>query len=350
MWDNTVLVFMGDNGGPILGAHSNLPYRGGKLNFFEGGIRPPAFMTSPLLSRAVRGQTYKGISHIVDWYTTFVRLAGIAAEHTPRELDGIDMWDHLQNPRAYRENLEVLQVQSELEVNTTLHRHEVLISNHILIHRGWKLVAGPLDLRGGVLGSGGGWVELPKNKSSVCPFDMYTDKLGVGCPNDEHRVLNGGLPVFTKAEKWLCSEACSHDHPCLWNIEKDPEERNEISTEHPKILARMVHLLEGYRRRFKRQTSIKDNGRFCKAAWERASIKGNYCGEDNTEYCEGVMFAGPWIDDTEPEFLDGSVDTLFEPPRPSYSWESDHARMEPDWDFTSLLFKETHRSRKFLGT
>ena len=29
----------GDNGGPTDGAHSNVPLRGGKLNFFEGGVR-----------------------------------------------------------------------------------------------------------------------------------------------------------------------------------------------------------------------------------------------------------------------------------------------------------------------
>ena len=31
MWDNTVLVFMGDNGGPTFEGHSNYPLRGGML-------------------------------------------------------------------------------------------------------------------------------------------------------------------------------------------------------------------------------------------------------------------------------------------------------------------------------
>ena len=64
----SVLVFMGDNGGPLDGAHSNFPLRGGKLNFFEGGVRPTAFVHSPLLPAAVAGTTYEGILHETDWY------------------------------------------------------------------------------------------------------------------------------------------------------------------------------------------------------------------------------------------------------------------------------------------
>ena len=59
---------MGDNGGPLDGAHSNFPLRGGKLNFFEGGVRPAAFVHSPLLPAAVAGTTYEGILHETDWY------------------------------------------------------------------------------------------------------------------------------------------------------------------------------------------------------------------------------------------------------------------------------------------
>jgi arylsulfatase A-like enzyme len=36
MWSTTLLAMMGDNGGPLDGAHSNAPLRGGKLNFFQG--------------------------------------------------------------------------------------------------------------------------------------------------------------------------------------------------------------------------------------------------------------------------------------------------------------------------
>ena len=43
---------MGDNGGPTFEGHSNTPLRGGKLNFFEGGVRTAGFINSPLLPGA----------------------------------------------------------------------------------------------------------------------------------------------------------------------------------------------------------------------------------------------------------------------------------------------------------
>jgi uncharacterized sulfatase len=46
---NTLVVISSDNGGPgYVGLNGlNSPYRGGKLNFFEGGIRVPLFMNWP---------------------------------------------------------------------------------------------------------------------------------------------------------------------------------------------------------------------------------------------------------------------------------------------------------------
>jgi len=49
MWDDTIVVVMGDNGGPLNNGHDNGPFRGGKLNWWEGGVRPFAFISSPLL-------------------------------------------------------------------------------------------------------------------------------------------------------------------------------------------------------------------------------------------------------------------------------------------------------------
>ena len=44
MWDNTVLIFVSDNGGP-LDHCTNEPLRGGKHTFFEGGVRVMSFIS-----------------------------------------------------------------------------------------------------------------------------------------------------------------------------------------------------------------------------------------------------------------------------------------------------------------
>ena len=119
MWQNTVLLFVSDNGGPL--DHStNWPLRGGKGTdpsiierrptlFFsghispifarflpsfrcsfnswwigsdwEGGYRVEAFVHSPLLPASVAGTTWDGIAHASDWYVTCV--VGIAGGSIP---------------------------------------------------------------------------------------------------------------------------------------------------------------------------------------------------------------------------------------------------------------------------
>jgi hypothetical protein len=54
---------------------SNFPYKGGKTNFFEGGIRALAFIYSELLPEGVRGVPIIGTVHIADWWKTFCGLA-----------------------------------------------------------------------------------------------------------------------------------------------------------------------------------------------------------------------------------------------------------------------------------
>jgi len=91
--DNTVVVFMADNG---LMYHyegtsglNQLIYRGGKTQHLEGGVRVDAFVRWPA---AIKPDTYAGdIVHVSDLYTTFARL-GQATEHIPtdRVIDGID--------------------------------------------------------------------------------------------------------------------------------------------------------------------------------------------------------------------------------------------------------------------
>eukprot|EP01105_Mastigella_eilhardi_P005255 TRINITY_DN16_c0_g2_i1.p1 TRINITY_DN16_c0_g2~~TRINITY_DN16_c0_g2_i1.p1 ORF type:complete len:362 (-),score=92.60 TRINITY_DN16_c0_g2_i1:796-1827(-) len=45
LWDNTVLIFASDNGGPWLATANNYPLRGQKATNWEGGIRASAFLT-----------------------------------------------------------------------------------------------------------------------------------------------------------------------------------------------------------------------------------------------------------------------------------------------------------------
>ena len=47
MWDNTLFIAYGDNGGDVTTGASNWPYRGTKTSPWEGGTRVAAFVHSP---------------------------------------------------------------------------------------------------------------------------------------------------------------------------------------------------------------------------------------------------------------------------------------------------------------
>ena len=47
LYENAIIVFFSDNGGPVPHGANNWPLRGTKSTLFEGGTRTPAFIHSP---------------------------------------------------------------------------------------------------------------------------------------------------------------------------------------------------------------------------------------------------------------------------------------------------------------
>ncbi len=102
--DNTIVVFMADNG---LMYHyegtsglNQLIYRGGKTDFTEGALRVDAFVRWPGVLEA---ESYVGdIVHVSDLYTTFARIAQ-ATDYIPRDriIDGIDQTALLLNGETH---------------------------------------------------------------------------------------------------------------------------------------------------------------------------------------------------------------------------------------------------------
>jgi len=90
--DNTLIFFTSDNGSYSEGGYhytmleSNKPFRGGKRDLYEGGIRVPAIAWWPGVVEA--GQSSNHISGFQDMMPTLAELAGLEA---PEEIDGISM-------------------------------------------------------------------------------------------------------------------------------------------------------------------------------------------------------------------------------------------------------------------
>ena len=91
LYDNTIIVFLSDNGGPVASKDPwtiNAPYRGAKGILLEGGVRVPFSITWPKNIKA--GSAYNEPVSALDLTPTFVESAGgkiTAAD----KLDGVNL-------------------------------------------------------------------------------------------------------------------------------------------------------------------------------------------------------------------------------------------------------------------
>ncbi len=85
-FDDTLIVFFNDNGG----RNENPPYRGGKGDTFEGGVRVPCIFRWP--GNVPANRSVAGMVHVVDLFPTLLNQAkGSLEQKLP--LDGMDMWE-----------------------------------------------------------------------------------------------------------------------------------------------------------------------------------------------------------------------------------------------------------------
>eukprot|EP00656_Telonema_subtile_P057873 TRINITY_DN9628_c0_g1_i2.p1 TRINITY_DN9628_c0_g1~~TRINITY_DN9628_c0_g1_i2.p1 ORF type:complete len:484 (-),score=81.37 TRINITY_DN9628_c0_g1_i2:172-1623(-) len=106
IWEDTLVIFSSDNGGPTNGEEgtwsSNFPLRGGKNTIWEGGTRVVGAVRGPGIPN---GRTSYEKHHATDWLPTLVSMASgssdwskwMSAEEAPYALgDGVDNWPMLQ--------------------------------------------------------------------------------------------------------------------------------------------------------------------------------------------------------------------------------------------------------------
>merc|ERR1712228_37750 len=132
LWNDTLLIFTGDNGGPENNktAANNHPLRGGKFVPFEGGIRTASFIAGGYLPLDRRGKVENGAIHIADWYSTFCALNGLnptdhkAAKAGLPPIDGFNVWPMISG------------------LNKTSPRYEIPIDDNVLIQGRYKVING----------------------------------------------------------------------------------------------------------------------------------------------------------------------------------------------------------------
>ena len=91
----------------------NHPFRGHKALVWEGGVRVPGFVHSPLLPAGVRGTESHSLYHVTDWLPTIVGAAGGSTSGN-LALDGHDIWQSL----ASAIDLEASKTEEPLAMHT----------------------------------------------------------------------------------------------------------------------------------------------------------------------------------------------------------------------------------------
>eukprot|EP00051_Salpingoeca_urceolata_P027960 m.484210 g.484210 ORF g.484210 m.484210 type:complete len:546 (+) comp23251_c0_seq1:88-1725(+) len=220
MWDNTIVVFVSDNGGPL--DHStNAPFRGGKHTFWEGGVRVASFISGPVLPPSARGTIYSGMAHSSDWYVTLVEgLAGgtIPEDTGPNKPDGFNLWP-------------------AIVANATSPRHEVVhqVSNEYFTE---GVTAIRVDNYKLIIGNPG--------DNRVVPWpELGTESVPFGQDGGEHehgtnhcRVPPGKTHKGTKS----CKPAC------LFDVVNDPTESHDLADQKDMqpIIANLTKRLKEY--------------------------------------------------------------------------------------------------------
>jgi arylsulfatase A-like enzyme len=100
--EDTLVVFINDNGGPALDAASfsynmaaNAPHRGNKYLTLEGGIRVPMVISGPGLPE---GEEFTGLSSAMDILPTALAKAGIDPD--TEDFDGVNLLPYLRGEKS----------------------------------------------------------------------------------------------------------------------------------------------------------------------------------------------------------------------------------------------------------
>nr|XP_002733876.1 PREDICTED: arylsulfatase B-like [Saccoglossus kowalevskii] len=210
MWDNTVFIFVSDNGAQFPTGGRNWPLRGGKGSVFEGGIRVVSFVTSPLIERPQRSSNE--MIHLTDWLPTLTHLAGGTVDDV--ELDGVNMWDTISKGSATPRKELLVQISPPHGVRDIGHEPWYkngmfdVTTNSAIIVGNWKLVTNE--------GYYGGHVVPPELESQI------------------------------GAERIPPPESKRGRLVWLFHIGEDTKEKHEMSNERPDIVFRLLERLRGY--------------------------------------------------------------------------------------------------------
>lgn len=105
---NTVVIFAADNGGSLPHAQNNDPWRGGKQDHYDGGLRVPFLVRWPAQIKAGARSAYPGL--LFDIFPTCLELAGVKP---PADIDAVSLAPLLRGQPLHTPERELYFVRRE---------------------------------------------------------------------------------------------------------------------------------------------------------------------------------------------------------------------------------------------
>ena len=172
MRENTLALFISDNGGQLSQGASNDPLRGEKGTVFEGGIHTPAAIRWPAVIKP--GSSSKQVISVIDWFPTLASAIDLKPLND-RPFDGKNLWVNLR------------------EGKTTPPENLVIAQGGVAVLNGpWKLVVG-----------------------------------------SEQRAQPKGAEKKAAKKK---ANLPQNFAPMLFKIDEDPEEKNDLAAKFPDVV------------------------------------------------------------------------------------------------------------------
>ncbi|XP_065361621.1 arylsulfatase B [Calliphora vicina] len=247
--NNTILLFLSDNGGPTVGMHattaSNYPLRGQKHSPWEGGIRSAAVIWSTQLDKL--GTIWEQPIYIADLLPTLAAAANIPLDLDKLKLDGLNLWSALKY--GYE------SVEREI-----LHNIDSIFQYEVYSKGRWKFINGTTQE-----GIYDGWLSKRPAANDTSQIDprfpvyeelvkstpvwQYLHKLSASANHNITQLRNSAL-IQCVLDHGVVSSSCNPlEYPCLFDLDDDPCEQHNLYEryEGSTILNDMLERVEYFR-------------------------------------------------------------------------------------------------------
>ncbi|XP_069701954.1 arylsulfatase J-like isoform X2 [Periplaneta americana] len=240
--NNTVILFLSDNGAQTVGEFqnwgSNWPFRGVKFTTFEGGVRGVAAIWSPSIRNP--GSVAQQLIHITDWYPTLYSIAGGNVSSLGK-IDGVDQWPSLLDNTVVKPRNETLINVAQADVMEAI------------IEGKWKLVksttkSGEYD---GLYGEDGRGSPSPLYNTTGVTDSLVSKAITSLRLNSLEETtilqLRKRATINCDVQRGDVQDSYCPSY-CLFDLDNDPCESEDLAARYPDRVKNLRSKLEYYRK------------------------------------------------------------------------------------------------------